>query len=150
MPILGLTSFEQVRGVLSVSEADLPDSTLASYVLEDDLGADLDGWAPGWASIVEEKQARSLRLFSKYFCASTVAAAAPVFVLTKMSDGSNEGQRNGTEGFRWLAEAMMSKASVHKAALLLALSGEAAAAPYAIVSRVQPSRDVIVEPRSAS
>lgn len=150
MTILNLTSFAQIRGVLTVSEADLPDETLASYGLDDDLAADLDSWAQGWAAIAVPEQARSLRLFSKYFCAAAVASSAPVFVLTKMSDGSNEGQRNGTEGFLWLSEAMRSKAQAHKSALLLALGTEPAPVGYTLVSAVRPTRDPIVEPRSAS
>lgn len=150
MTILDLTSFAQIRGVLTVSEADLPDETLASYALEDDLAADLDSWVPGWAAMAVPEQARSLRLYSKYFCAASVASSAPVFVLTKMSDGSNEGQRNGTEGFRWLADAMNGKALVHKAALLKAIGSELPSTGYTLISAVRPTRDPIVEPRSAS
>jgi hypothetical protein len=149
--VLDLTSFDQIRGVLTVSQADLPDETLTAYALEDDLTVDLDSWVSGWATVVDVAQARLLRLYAKYFCAGTVAATAPVFVLTKMSDGSNEGQRSNAEGFLWLSESMLKKAAGYKAKLLVAQGGQIdPAAAYTLISRVTPDRDPVVEPRSAS
>lgn len=147
----GLTTFDQLRGVLTVSVQDLPDETLSAYGLDDDLGVDLDAWTPGWESITDVAQARLLRLYAKYYCAATLAATAPVFVLTKASDGSNEGQRSDSEGFRWLAEAMMSKAMGFKAQLLVLLGGVVVAQEtYSLISRVTPTRDPVVESRTSA
>ncbi|MCY1290329.1 hypothetical protein D9M70_394680 [compost metagenome] len=149
--VLDLTTFAQIRGVLTVSSADLPDDTLASYGLDDDLAVDLDGWVSGWSAIGDDAQKRLLRLYAKYFCAATVATTASVFVLTKATDGSNEGQRSDGEGFRWLADAMRGKAAQFKAQLLDSLQGVTTTSPtYSIISRVTPDRDPVTQARSAN
>lgn len=147
MTVLNLTTFDQIRGVLTVSPADLPDSVLASYGLEDDLGADLDAWAAGWSSVVDPAQGRLLRLYAKYFCAGTVAKTAQVFVLTKKSDGSNEGQRSDSEGFLWMAESLLSRAAAIKSQLLDLIGGSEPGAWVSVTGVVRPARDPITEPR---
>lgn len=159
MPLFSLTTFDQIRGVLTVSQADLPDETLASYGLDDDLAVELDGWAGDWQAMITAGQAepaaaedvkkyRLLRLFAKYFCAAAVAATAPVFVLTKSTDGSNEGQRSDQEGFLWLQRAMMAKAAQFREQLLELVGSLQASAPVTIISRVTPARDPVTEARS--
>lgn len=145
-----LTSSDQIRSVLTVSQADLPDETLDAYGLEDDLAVDLDNWATDWSSIVDVTQARLLRLYAKYFCAGTVAATAPVFVLTKMSDGDNEGQRSGNEGFLWLSKALLAKAAGYRSQLLEVLGTAQAVSSVPLLSRVPPARDVITQARSSA
>lgn len=147
MTVLGLTTFDQIRGVLTVSPADLPDSVLTSYGLEDDLGADLDAWATGWSSVVDPAQGRLLRLYAKYFCAGTVAKTAQVFVLTKKSDGSNEGQRSDSEGFLWMAESLLSRAAAIKSQLLDLIGGSEPGAWVSVTGVVRPTRDPITESR---
>ena len=147
MEILGLTGFDQIRGVLTVSPADLPDSVLIPYGIEDDLAAELMTWVPGYASLTDENQLRLLRLFSKYFCASIVAGTAQVFVLTKASDGSNEGQRSDADGWAWMSNSLKQKAAGYKAQLLTALGTSAAGPRITLVSRVTPTRDPITEAR---
>lgn len=161
MTLLSLTSFNQIRGVLTVSEADLPDETLTAYGLEDDLSVDLDEWAGEWQGIVEAggaiepppsaesvKQFKLLRLYAKYFCAAQVAATAPVFVLKKNTDGSNEGQRSDKDGFLWLSNLLSNKASQYKTALIEALGEEEpAAGVMTFTSRVTPTRDPVTEAR---
>lgn len=148
MTVLDLTTFDQIRGVLTVSPADLPDSVLASYGLEDDLGADLDAWAAGWSSVVDAGQSRLLRLYAKYFCAGSVARTAQVFVLTKASDGSNEGQRSDADGFLWLSETLLAKAAGFKDQFLEAAGAAASSQRMTFASRVTPARDPITEARS--
>ncbi|CAD5377356.1 hypothetical protein OF001_U20283 [Pseudomonas sp. OF001] len=148
MTVLNLTTFDQIRGVLTVSPADLPDSVLASYGLEDDLGADLDAWAAGWSSVVDAGQSRLLRLYAKYFCAGSVARTAQVFVLTKASDGSNEGQRSDADGFLWLSETLLAKAAGFKDQFLEAAGAAASSQRMTFASRVTPARDPITEARS--
>ena len=166
----GLTTNSQIRSVLTVSEADLPDEMLSAYGIEDDLAVDLDGWVPIWETIVTEgtpleavegepappatdaekvKQLRLLRLYSKYFCASVVAATAPVFVLTKMTDGSNEGQRSDADGFLWLSQNLRTKANQHKLNLLEALEQPVQVETMTLISRVRPARDPVTQPREA-
>jgi len=148
MDALSLTSFSQIRGVLTVSEADLSDEGLESYGLGDDLAVDLDEWLEGWELITDEKQTRLLRLYAKYFCAATVAATAPVFVLTKQTDGANEGQRSGNEGFRWLADSLMAKALSYRDKLLELVGEPVSTGEMVFAARVIPTRDPVTEPRS--
>lgn len=148
MDALSLTSFSQIRGVLTVSEADLSDEGLESYGLGDDLAVDLDEWLEGWGLITDEKQTRLLRLYAKYFCAATVAATAPVFVLTKQTDGANEGQRSGNEGFRWLADSLMAKALSYRDKLLELVGEPVSTGEMVFAARVIPTRDPVTEPRS--
>lgn len=147
MDLLGLTSTEQVRNVLTVSQEDLPDEVIQGFGLEDDLQTDLEGWVPEWESITEDSQARRLRLYAKYFCAATIATMARVFILKKSTDGSNEGQRSDVDGFADLADLLMGKASAHRKALETAL-GRGETPGFTMVSRLSPARDVITQARS--
>jgi hypothetical protein len=148
MQITDLVVSAQIRGVLTVSEADLPDETLLAYGLTDDLGENLDSWLTGWELITDNQQTRLLRLYAKYFCAATVAATAPVFVLTKQTDGSNEGQRAGSEGFRWLAGDLRAKAESYRNKLLALVGQSEPAESMTFASRVTPGRDPVTEARS--
>lgn len=147
MSILGLTSVEQIRGVLTVSERDLPDEVITSMSLEDDLEAELMGWLPEWAAITDQYPAQRLRLFAKYFCAGNVADMAQVFVLKKDTDGSNEGQRSDRDGFKELAEVLKAKANLHKATLA-GMLGIQLTATYVQVGTSVPARDVITQSRT--
>lgn len=147
MDLLGLTTTTQVRHVLTVSEADLPDSVLHGFGLEDDLQADIEQWLPEWEAITEEKHIRRICLYAKYFCAGTIALMARVFILKKATDGSNEGQRSDADGFAELAELLLGKADQHRLALQEDLGVETVRA-YTLVSRLSPDRDVITQARS--
>lgn len=145
--ILSLTSYSQIRGVITVSERDLPDEVLQAMALEDDLEADLLEWLPEWESLSDVAEAQRLRLFAKYFCAGNVADMAQVFVLKKDTDGSNEGQRSDVDGFKELAQVLKAKAQMHKAALANML-GIQVSRTYSQVSVSSPARDVITEARA--
>lgn len=145
MDALSLTSFNQIRGVLTVSDTDLDDGTLEAYGLGDDLAEDLDTWLPGWEGVQEVKQLRLLRLYAKYFCAATVAATAPVFILTKDTDGENEGQRSDTASYRWLAAELRTRAAGYRDKILGGYTAESE--ELAVVSRVTPTRDPVTEAR---
>ena len=147
MDLLGLTSTEQVRNVLTVSQEDLPDEVIQGFGLEDDLHTDLEGWVPEWESLTEDSQVRRLRLYAKYFCAATIAMMARVFILKKSTDGSNEGQRSDADGFADLADLLMGKANAHRKALETAL-GRDETPGFTMVSRLPPARDVITQARS--
>ena len=144
--ILGLTGYSQIRGVITVSERDLPDETLQAMALEDDLEAELLGWLPDWGSLSEAADLQRLRLFAKYFCAGNVADMAQIFVLKKDTDGSNEGQRSDIDGFRELASILKGKAQLHKAALANSL-GIQVSRTYSMMSVSTPARDVITQAR---
>lgn len=148
-----LTTTEQIRNVLTVSKADLPDQVIEGYGLEDDLGAVLDKALPGvWEPIVASglpgKQLRLLRLFAKYFCAGSLAKTAQVFVLKKITDGSNEGQRSDKDGWLWLSATLLGQATAALDELVddLGLTPPDVV-PYSQISRVVPSRDPITTPR---
>lgn len=148
MGILGLTSLPQIRAILTVSTADLPDSVLLDYGLEDNLRADLLSWVPTWTAITDSQQETLLRLYAKYFCAAQVAETASVFILTKKSDGNNEGQRS-EDGLEKLASRMRVQAGKYRAQLAKLLDS-GSTTTYSPVARVTPSRDVITEGRDVS
>lgn len=145
MDVLGLTSYSQIRAVLTVSPEDLPDETMRSYGVEDDLELELTEWLPDWEAISDDKQELHLRLFAKYFCAASIGTTASIFVLTQSSDGENAGQRSPGDTQKVIAE-LMNKASVHKAELLKNMGGTETSYP-SFMSISKPSRDVITEGR---
>ena len=137
----------QVRFLLTVSEADLPDEVLMQYGLEDELGARLDKKLPTWATLTDSGHVRSLRMYARYYCVSVVARLAPVFVLKKMTDGANEGQRMDKEGLRWLADELAGRADEILNDLLEDLDIDVPAEGVQLVGRVVPLRDPITDPR---
>lgn len=137
----------QVRFVLTVSEADLPDEVLMQYGLEDELEDVLDKKLPTWVDLSERTHVRKLRMYAKYYCASVVARQAPVFILKKMTDGANEGQRSDRDGFRWLADELSGRAAAILDDLLDDLGLNEESDPISLVGRVIPLRDPITEPR---
>lgn len=149
MNILGLTSFDQLRGVLTVSTADLPDRVLAPYGLEDDLEADLLGWLPEWQSYAdgEAREARLLRLYAKYRCASWVAASGQNFTLTQFTDGANAGQRSDTEGFQELRRHLEGRANQYRKQIEDLLSAVTADRFRPAMGAANPSRDPVTEGR---
>lgn len=142
-----LVDLNQIRAVLTVSPADLPDSVLMSFGFEDELEDALDSKLPSWSETDNPKHQRKLRLYSKYFCAATVATTAPVFILKKTTDGSNEGQRSDKDGFRWLAEELQGKADAVMDELLDELGEQRTIEPIQLVGVSSPQRDPITEPR---
>lgn len=153
MDYLGLTSTEQIRSVLTVSEADLPDRVIDGFGLDDDLGALLDKALPTWEVILaaDGKNARLLRLIGKYYCAGTLAGTAQVFVLKKQTDGSNEGQRSDKDGWLWMSAHFLGKADAALDDILddLGLIPETVL-PSRVFSRVIPDRDPVTTPRPTS
>ncbi|MNQ54509.1 hypothetical protein D3C85_685770 [compost metagenome] len=147
MAYLELTSSAQIRSVLTVSPADLPDEVLTGYGLEDDLGQWLDKQLPTWETLTDAKHTRLLRLAAKYFCAGTVAKTAQVFALKKKTDGSNEGQRSDKDGFAWMAPALLANAQTAITDLLDDLDLLPEDATPLFISAARPTRDPITEPR---
>ena len=153
MDYLGLTSTEQIFAILTLDldGEDLTVETVDGYGLIDDLTIALESQLPTWADVLATgkpvNQAR-LRSFAKYFCAGTLAVSAQVFVLKKATDGNNEGQRSDKDGWTFLSEKFLAKASGFMEDLLedLELTPEVTLTP--MVSLSTPDRDVIVDPRS--
>lgn len=145
--ISDLLDLQQVRNILTVSPADLPDEVLNGYGLEDDVEAALDKRLETWRTLVDDKHIRSLRLYIKYKAAALVALTAPVFVLKKSTDGSNEGQRSDRDGFLWLAGSLASRADAVMDDLLADLDLSVGVGQVDLVGKSVPSRDPIVEPR---
>lgn len=150
MDYLGLTSTEQIRAVLTVSEADLPDRVIDAFGLADDLGALLDKALPTWEAILAAggKNGRLLKLIGKYYCAGTLAGTAQVFVLKKQTDGSNEGQRSDKDGWLWMSGHFLGKADEALDEILddLGMLPEVVL-PNRVFARVVPDRDPITTPR---
>lgn len=147
MLISDLLDLNQIRAVLTVSEADLPDDVMEDFGLADEIEDILDDRVPLWSEIVLPKLQRKLRVFVKYKAAATLALMAPVFVLKKMTDGANEGQRSDRDGFRWLVEELDAKAEKALAGLLEELDVEVFPGYSELVGVVNPLRDPITEPR---
>lgn len=148
--ISDLLRLDQVRSVLTVSPVDLPDEVLEGYGLEDDLAADLDARLPSWETLNDSSHLRSLRMFVKYRAAALIAVTAPVFVLKKSTDGSNEGQRSDRDGFLWLAENLNARANAILSELLEELGEDVEVEPFELVGKSIPARDPITEPRDVS
>lgn len=150
MAYFDLTSVEQIRAVLTVSETDLPDEVIEGYTVDDDLGNKLDKELPTWAAIIEAggANARRLRLVAKYFCAGTIARMAQIFVLKKDTDGSNEGQRSDKDGWMWVSASLLGQADGFIDEIKDDLGMPRAEAKFTVFSRVIPTRDPITTPRS--
>ena len=152
MAYFELTSMDQIRSVLTVSQTDLPDAVIQGYALEDDLGAMFDKALPDlWEPLIvagTPAQQRKLKLVAKYFCAGTVAKTAQVFVLKKITDGSNEGQRSDKDGWLWMSERLLGQAAEVLDELIdELLPPEPNVMPYTQFSGVTPDRDPITTPR---
>lgn len=148
--ILELTSFDQIRGVLTVSPADLPDEVLQAYGLEDDLEVALSGWLENWQDVRDSGSSREtllLRLYAKYRCAALVAASGQNFTLTQFTDGANAGQRSDTEGFQKLREHMESRASDYRLKLEDELSVALSTPTTSIMGVASPNRNPVTEGR---
>lgn len=151
MDFFGLTTINQIRGVLTVDESDIEDSTIEDYGLEDDLGRFLDV-VPDWEELVKtpSKNTRRLKIAAKYFCAGMIGKRAQVFILKKSTDGSNEGQRSDKDGWAWLADGLLADAQAALAEVLedLGLTPEPVM-PYRVIAISIPDRDPIKTPRTA-
>lgn len=151
MAYFDLTSVAQIRAVLTVSDADLPDEVIEGYAVDDDLGNKLDKELPTWAEIIEAggANARRLRLAAKYFCAGTIARMAQVFVLKKDTDGSNEGQRSDKDGWMWISASLLGQAEGYFSEVKEDLKlPQADAKRFTVFGGISPTRDPITTPRS--
>lgn len=153
----GLTSFDQIRGILTVSEADLPNEALSPYGLDDDLADNLEGWLPMWATYVDmddnPQVSRALRLYAKYYCASLVAITAQAFMLKQYTDGENAGQRSDKDGFSSFAAALSDRAAGYRRRILALLEEDPDDTSYldglpSLITVSSPTRDVVKEGRS--
>ncbi len=146
--ILGLTSFDQLRGVLGVSVADVPDAMLTPYALEDDLTVDLDGWLTDWVTLRDAggRPATLLRLYAKYRCAAWLAGTAGNFLLTQFSDGANAGQRADPDVEALLAH-LEGRAGHYHQALDEELDTPLTGTGPVVMGRVVPTRDPVTEGR---
>lgn len=151
--VLDLTSFDQIRGVLSVSPADLPDDTLTPLVLEDDLEDELESWIPSWKDVrdgADASLARTLRLYAKYHCASVVAVSGQNFMYTQMTDGANGAQRSDAEGYQQLRSQLEQRARRYRDKLEEAMEPEQPTASYrTLFGRATPGRDPVTEGRDS-
>lgn len=154
MAYFDLTTSEQILRVLAVGDADMTVETLDAQGLDDDLGAALDAALPTWEVIKDDvskpANQRRLRLFAKYFCAGTVAVTAQVFILKKITDGSNEGQRSDKDGWAFLSASFLAKAQVYLDQINDDLGTSVPTTPFSVISRVIPDRDPIVQPRATN
>lgn len=147
--VLGLTTFDQIRGLLAVSPADLPDAILIPYGLEDDLAIDLSDWLDDWEAtlLAGDRNTMLLKLYAKYRCAAWVAASGQNFMLTSFTDGANAGQRSDTEGFQKLKEHLEGRAGHYRQQLDEALN-QVTGSVVNVMGRVIPSRDPVTQGRT--
>lgn len=145
--ILGLTTFDQLRGVLTVSKADVPDAMLTPYALEDDLTVDLDGWLTDWVAVRDGggRPATLLKLYAKYRCAAWLAGTAGNFLLTQYTDGANAGQRADPDVAQLLAH-LEGRAGHYHQELSVELEAPLGVGPT-LMGRVSPRRDPVTEGR---
>lgn len=150
MNIDDLFSFDTIRSVLTVSDVDLPDELLSSYGLEDEIWVLLDRNVPQWETVAEGSGlARKIKVYVKYSAAAIIAVTAPVFILKKITDGDNEGQRSDRDGFLWLKNDLQNKANEMLDDILEELGVPRTPAVFTLTSLVTPARDVIIETRDS-
>lgn len=154
MEFYGLTTALQIQKILTVGNQDLTVEDIMAQGLEDNLASELDAAVPQWEIVKEDPSKpatqRRLRLFAKYYCAGTVALTAQAFILKKITDGSNEGQRSDKDGWAHLAANLLNKAAQY---LAMVVADEGLTQPSVIpslISRVTPDRDPVTQPRSTS
>lgn len=149
MDILGLTNFQQVRGVLTVSVRDVPDSVLENYDLASDLDVDLESWLGDYASKLagDPSLEKLVKLYAKYRCAAWLAASGQNFIYTQMSDGTNQAQRSDTEGFQALRLHLEGRARHYQEKSQEKLN-EQATTSLTLFGRAVPARDPVTETRS--
>lgn len=148
MTVTDLISFDQIRSVLTVSKADLPDSILAGYGLEDDLLVELMSWFPNFTEVTDGLVAVKLRLFAKLHCSSLIAKTAPVFVLTRISSGDKTTERNTSESLQYLSGMLASQAQSLKASISADVGLISGLETIEFVSVSKPYRDVVTEERA--
>lgn len=154
--ILNLTTSQQIRALLGVTSADLPDDMVEGMGLVDDLTEELYGWLEEWAEVRDsgtDRQQRLLRLYAKYQASAYAAASAQNFVLNKMSDGANIGERTelDLDAFNALRESLTARAMGYRSDLLYDLAGESetdTSVAVTLFGGVTPSRDPVTEGRS--
>lgn len=156
MDFYGLTSINQIRGVLTVTDDDIDDSTIQDFGLDDDLAQFLDG-VKDWEAMAADKteppakNLRRLRRAAKYFCAGQLAKRAQVFMLKKSTDGSNEMQRSDKDGWLWMAAQLLDDAKAALEEILLDQGKEVdPLLPYNVISISTPDRDPVRTPRSTT
>lgn len=152
MAYLDLTTTEQIRAVLAAEFEDIEDETIEAQGLDDDLLVALGTRLPQWAVIQADNtkpvnQAR-LRLFAKYFCAGTIGFMAQVIFLKKSTDGNNESGRSDKDGWAFVSQGFMDKATGYIDEILIDIGEAPVLTPFSIIGRVIPDRDVITVPRS--
>lgn len=155
MDYLGLTTTKQVISVLMLDDMDVDDAVIDGRGMEDDLEEALDSNVPTWRALIDGTvpenavNFRRLRIFAKYQCGAWTALMAANFILKKDTDGSNEIGRSDKDGYAWMAPALQAKADDALMAVMTDLGIAPVSAPLSIISRVEPTRDVITEPRSS-
>lgn len=149
MDILGLTSFDQIRGVMTVSTADLPNEALAHYGLEEELKDDLFTWLETWEAILaaDAREANLLKIYAKYRCAGWVAASGQNFTLKQFTDGANAGQRSDTEGFQELRRHLEGRANLYRKRIEELVNVIQEVPFRAAMGIVNPSRNPVLEGR---
>lgn len=152
MPYLDLTTTAQIHAIMAAELEDIEEATIEAQGLDDDLLVALTSALPTWAAVRDDdtkpaNQAR-LRIFAKYFCAGTVTFMAQVIYLKKSTDGNNESGRSDKDGWGFIAQGFMAKATEAMDGLLEDLGLAPEATPLSIIGRVIPDRDPITEPRS--
>lgn len=156
--LLGLTSSEKVRASMGLSGRDLPDAVMDQMDIADELQVVLESWLPDWeshlatgaaeaASAVEKGLLRTLRVYAKYQAAAILAVSAQNFVLERLSDGENEGQRN-LEGIAGYRHVLQSKADEHRVLIENVLDSQRQADLVLTLFGVSvPDRDPVTEGR---
>lgn len=146
--VADLISFEQIRAVLTVSKTDLPDKVMQDFGIQDDLLIDLTSWFPSFADTTDELVAVKLRVYTKLFCAATIARTAPIFVLSRITVDDKTSERSSSESYLYLHEMLLSKAVAMKKQILSDIgSGITSYEELSLVSVNKPYRDVITEAR---
>lgn len=105
MSITTYTTYNEIRAVLGVSDADIEDSTLALAIYSNLLNSDLESINSNFISLhqtiageasqtdAQQRFLRNTSSFATFSVAKSLLAAMPMFAVEKMSDSKATGER---------------------------------------------------------
>lgn len=157
--IAQLTTSDAVRGLLGVSEAELPDEIITAAAVDEELLLDLSTWLPNDVVLVDiivagsaaaegtEDWATLARLsaYAKAFGAHFFVLSQENWRLTRLGDGQIAEQRKDAVDLEALAKALQGLMGRHRAAFLELVTPEAvpSSARVTLAGASKPSYDPV-------
>ena len=156
--ILGITTSDAIRGVLGVSEEEIPDQVMTDVLLEDQLDLDIHEWLSdpvstviaegiaGGATETQVKRLKALKLHAQYKGAVLLFSHVRSGTALETSDGQNLLKRRVDDLEKLLPE-LMELAAKYQAMLVELQGGTITEAPT-LVGKATPAYDPITNETS--